>query len=74
MVGLYHYLETVEPIKQLEREGRLAEALALCHGVIEGGERGRAGREPAPRFAEEPAIITANLANVPRMRRSCGDG
>jgi len=30
MVGRLHYLETVEPIKQFKREGRLTEALALC--------------------------------------------
>jgi hypothetical protein len=57
MVGKYHYLEAVEPIKQLKREGRMDEDLALCYGAIEGAERDRAGREPAPWYTEQAAII-----------------
>ncbi len=57
MVGGYHYLEAIEPIKQLKREGRLEEALALCYGAIEGAEHSREGREPAPGYTIEAAII-----------------
>ena len=52
-----HYLETVEPIKQLKREGKLDEALALCYQAIEGAEADRDGREPAPWYTEQAAII-----------------
>ncbi len=48
MVDGVHYLELVEPIKQLKREGRLAEALVLCYKAIEAAEGDRGGREPAP--------------------------
>ena len=57
MVGRYHYLETVEPIQQLKREGRLQEALDLCYGAIDAAERDRNGREPAPWYTEQVAII-----------------
>lgn len=52
-----HYLETIEPIKQLKRDGRLDEALALCYQAIAGAEAGRDGREPAPWYTEQAAII-----------------
>lgn len=61
MVGRLHYLETVEPIKQFKREGRLSEALALCYGAIEAAERSREGREPAPWYTEQAAIIHRKL-------------
>ena len=57
MVGRYHYLETVEPIQQLKREGRLQEALDLCYGAIDAAEQDRGGREPAPWYTEQAAII-----------------
>ena len=57
MVGRYHYLETVEPIQQLKREGRLQEALDLCYGAIEAAENDTDGREPAPWYTEQAAII-----------------
>jgi hypothetical protein len=57
MVGRYHYLETVEPIQQLKREGRLQEALDLCYGAIDAAEQDRDGREPAPWYTEQAAII-----------------
>jgi len=57
MVGRYHYLETVEPIQQLKREGRLQEALDLCYGAIDAAENDRDGREPAPWYTEQAAII-----------------
>ncbi|MDQ0092476.1 hypothetical protein [Paeniglutamicibacter psychrophenolicus] len=61
MVKGVHYLQLVEPIKQLKREGRLEEALALCSAAIEGAERGREGREPAPWYTEQAAIIHRKL-------------
>lgn len=66
MVGRLHYLETVEPIKQLKREGRLAEALALCYGAIEAAENSREGREPAPWYTEQAAIMHRKLGERER--------
>lgn len=61
MVDGVHYLELVEPIKQLKREGRLEEALVLCYKAIEGAE-GDAGRGmPAPAYTEQAAIIHRKL-------------
>jgi hypothetical protein len=57
LVGGVHYLETVEPIKQLKREGKLEEALKLCYAAIDGAEADRDGREPAPWYTEQAAII-----------------
>lgn len=56
-----HYLELVEPIKQLKREGRLDEALVLCTAAIAGAEGSRDGREPAPWYTEQAAIIYRKL-------------
>jgi len=61
MVNGVHYLELVEPIKQLKREGSLEEALALSLAAIEGAEGGRDGREPAPFYTEQAAIIYRKL-------------
>lgn len=61
MVSGVHYLQLVEPIKQLKREGRLDEALVLCNAAIEGAEGGREGREPAPWYTEQAAIIHRKL-------------
>lgn len=52
-----HYLETIEPIKQLKREGKFEDTLALCYQAIEGAEADRDGREPAPWYTEQAAII-----------------
>jgi hypothetical protein len=57
MVGGYHYLETVEPIKQLKRDGRLEEALVLCYGAIEAAEHAFPGQAPATFYTEQAAII-----------------
>lgn len=57
MVDGVHYLETIEPIKQLKREGKLEDALELCYRAIEGAEADREGREPAPWYTEQAAII-----------------
>lgn len=61
MVKGVHYLELIEPIKQLKREGRLREALELCYAAIEGAERSSKGREPAPWYTEQAAIIHRKL-------------
>lgn len=61
MVGKYHYLETIDPIKELKRQGRLVEALELCYGSISAAENGRQGREPAPWYTEQAAIIHRKL-------------
>jgi hypothetical protein len=61
MVDGFHYLELVEPIKQLKREGRNEEALVLRYKAIEGAE-GDAGRDaPAPAYTEQAAIIHRKL-------------
>lgn len=57
LVGGVHYLETIEPIKQLKRDGKLEEALELCYAAVEGAESARDGREPAPWYTEQAAII-----------------
>lgn len=62
MVNGVHYLQLVEPIKQLKREGRLEDALVLCYAAIEGAEANREGREPAPWYTEQAAIIHRKLS------------
>lgn len=61
MVNGVHFIELIEPIKQLKREGRLREALALCYQAIEGAERSAGGLEPAPSYTEHAAIIHRKL-------------
>lgn len=61
MVNGVHYLELVEPIKELKREGRLEDALTLCYAAIDGAENSREGREPAPFYTEQAAIILRKL-------------
>lgn len=63
MVDGVHYLETVEPIQQLKREGRLEEALRLCYRAIEGteNEARRDGTSPAPFYTEQAAIVHRKL-------------
>ena len=61
MVNGIHYLQLVEPIKQLKRDGRLEDALVLCYAAIEGAEANREGREPAPWYTEQAAIIHRKL-------------
>lgn len=68
MVRGKHYLELVEPIKQLKRERRLQEALELCYRAIEGAEKDTEPFLvlPAPSagfFAPEPAPVTAGGDN-----------
>lgn len=63
LVNGVHYLQLVEPIKQLKRDGRLDEALKLCYAAIEGAEaEARRDRlEPAPWYTEQAAIIHRKL-------------
>ena len=61
MVNGVPYLQLVDPIKQLKREDRLDEALTLCLAAIEGAEAARDGREPAPWYTEQAAIIYRKL-------------
>ncbi|WP_158375160.1 hypothetical protein [Cellulosimicrobium cellulans] len=58
-----HYLELVEPIKQLKREGRLEEALELCYVAITGAEAQHAHDRltPPPAYTEHAAIILRKL-------------
>lgn len=61
MVDGVHYLELIEPIKQLKREGRLQEALELCYRAIEGAEGDSQGMMPTPWYTEQAAIIHRQL-------------
>lgn len=61
MVNGVHYLELIEPIKQLKREGDLEGALALCYIAIEGAEGDCDERAPAPAYTEHAAIIHRKL-------------
>lgn len=61
IVDGYHYLELIEPIQELKRQGRLREALELCYRAILGAERDAQGREPAPAYTEHAAIIHRKL-------------
>ncbi|MFJ4027458.1 hypothetical protein ACIPWF_09710 [Paenarthrobacter sp. NPDC089989] len=61
MVDGVHYLELVEPIKQLKREGRHEEALVLCYKAIQAAEQDAGGREPAPWYTEQAAIVHRKL-------------
>ena len=58
-----HYLETVEPIQELKREGRLEEALQLTLTAIQGAENETQDthREPAPWYTQQAAIILRKL-------------
>ncbi len=73
MVDGVHYLELVEPIQQLKRENRLEEALVLCYKAIEAAEQDSGGREPAPWYTEQAAIVHRKLgqngAEVMVLRR-----
>lgn len=61
MVDGVHYLELVEPIKQLKREVRLEEALVLCYKAIEDAEGDAKGDMPAPWYTEQAAIVHRKL-------------
>ncbi|MBN0042227.1 HIRAN domain-containing protein [Cellulosimicrobium cellulans] len=63
MVDGVHFLELVEPIKQLKREGRNEEALQLCYVAIAGveGEHASEGLTPPPWYTEQAAIVLRKL-------------
>lgn len=63
MVEGIHYLELVEPIQQLKREGRNEEALQLCYAAIAGAEGDHAldGLTPPPWYTEQAAIVLRKL-------------
>lgn len=63
MVDGLHYLQAVEPIKQLKRDGHLEEALALCYKAIQGAENAarREKTSPPPFYTEQAAIIHRKL-------------
>lgn len=63
MVDGVHYLELVEPIKQLKREARHEEALVLCYQAIQAAEQDTGGREPAPWYTEQAAIVHRKLGD-----------
>lgn len=56
-----HYLQVVEPVKELKRQGRNEEALRLLYLAIEGAEGDREGRSPAPWYTEQAAIVHRKL-------------
>ncbi|MEE9098358.1 hypothetical protein [Pseudarthrobacter phenanthrenivorans] len=61
MVDGVHYLELIEPIKQLKRGGRLEEALVLYYKAIAGAEGDAQGGVPAPWYTEQAAIVHRKL-------------
>lgn len=63
MVNGVHYLELVEPIKQLKRDGRLDEALELCMAAVTAAEGGRF-EVPAPWYTEQAAIVLRKLGRI----------
>lgn len=63
MVDGVHYLQMVEPIKHLKREGRLEDALAICLKAIEAAESAakREKTSPPPFYTEQAAIVLRKL-------------
>lgn len=57
------YLDTVEPIKQLKRDGRLEEALDLCYRAMDATEREAelTGVGVAPWYYYQAAVICRKL-------------
>jgi hypothetical protein len=73
-----HYTEWPDEIRQMKRDGRVAEALELLLGCIVAAERSRDGREPAPWYTEQAAIIyrqqkeyLAEIAIIERWQAAC---
>jgi hypothetical protein len=65
-----HYLQLVEPIKQLKRDGRLEDALTLCYAAMEGAEAAAKleNLEPAPWYTEQAAIVCRKLDRTAEER------
>lgn len=59
-----HYTEWVEEIRALKRSGKFDEALALLRDCIAAAERDRQGREPAPWYTEQAAIVCRKLGDL----------
>lgn len=83
MVEGVHYLQLVEPIKQLKRDGHLEEALALSYKAIQAAEASARFEKltPAPFYTEQAAIIHRKLgqrveeiAVLRRYLAACPDG
>lgn len=66
MIEGVHYLQMAEPIRELKREGRLEEALALAYKAIEAAENEArfTKRTPAPAYTNEAAIILRKLGRT----------
>lgn len=56
--------EAIVATMQLKRDGRLEEALALCYKAIEAAEGNAGGREPAPWYTEQAAIVHRKLSQA----------
>jgi hypothetical protein len=65
-----HYLQLVEPIKQLKRDGRLEDALTLCYAAMAGAEAAAKLEklEPAPWYTEQAAIVCRKLGRPAEER------
>lgn len=63
-----HYLESVEPIQELKRRGRLRDALELCYIATEGAEGASARSQiaPPPFYTIQAAIIHRKLGERDR--------
>jgi hypothetical protein len=61
MVDGVHYLELVEPIKELKRQGRLEEALVLAYKAIEATESAHQEGAMPTFYSEQAAIILRKL-------------
>ncbi|WP_225754688.1 hypothetical protein [Actinotalea sp. Marseille-Q4924] len=58
-----HYTEWPDTVRELKREERYEEALRLLEECISPAERDRDGREPAPWYTEQAAIIDRKLGD-----------
>ncbi|WP_203896093.1 hypothetical protein [Actinoplanes xinjiangensis] len=73
-----HYTEWNDDVRTLKRSGELEAALELLYECIEAAERDRGGREPAPWYTHEAAIIHRKRGEIPlevavmeRWERAC---
>lgn len=76
-----HYTEWPDTVRDLKREERHGEALDLLFECIDAAERDRDGREPAPWYTEQAAIIfrkgkdyAAEIAVLERYQKACPRG
>ncbi|GAB3754844.1 hypothetical protein GCM10027591_03810 [Zhihengliuella somnathii] len=59
-----HFVYWTERIRQLKRDGRNHDALDLLAECIAAAERGRDGREPAPWYSEQFAIVSRKCGYI----------